>query len=250
MDDNYDFKIKLCKILGAKQFQKFVFKIEKIKYKIINLVFPNIIKFYSKSCDKNCKKYIKHNPDCNQEEIKHISLIKKINFNGEINNKKNCNYHFKTNNPLEFQHWLDYNKNIHKKGLIKDAILLSCLIGTSIVFPHNLIIELSFLITLLSTFVNFECVNLQNYNIYRLKKNEEKLKEVTEKRMKQDIKKYGNVSKTIVNLLDQKGDILKPQELVDNIDSKEQLEELRNLLIAMHKYQNVKIEQNLEGKSR
>lgn len=45
MENNYKKKIKLCEKLGALKFQKAVFKIEEIKYKLIKKLFPNYIKY-------------------------------------------------------------------------------------------------------------------------------------------------------------------------------------------------------------
>ena len=49
--EELDRKIKIYEKLGALQFQKVVFKLEKIKFSIINKYFPNYIKFTDKILD-------------------------------------------------------------------------------------------------------------------------------------------------------------------------------------------------------
>ena len=45
-------KLKIYTLLGAEQFQKVVFILEKLKYQIIQKFFPNIKVYYEKQCDK------------------------------------------------------------------------------------------------------------------------------------------------------------------------------------------------------
>ena len=47
----YKQKMRLCKKLGAEKFQKVVFEIEKMKFKILKTICPNFIKYFDKYYD-------------------------------------------------------------------------------------------------------------------------------------------------------------------------------------------------------
>lgn len=244
MNNNYDSKIKLCEKFGARKFQKIVFNVEKTKFKIINKLFPNINVWYTNYTNHKCNKYIKRHPNKDSLKIKQIFLMKKIYFKEELNSQKNTNYHFKANNPLDFYYWLNWNKNVHIKGIVTDGLFLALLSVYSILFSHTIVIELAELITLLSALINFQCINLQNYNIYRFKKNEKRLQENANIRNNQDIKKYSNISNKVVSIIKEKGDIPNPNELIANINDKEELKELKNMLISMRNRENSDIIKN------
>ena len=59
MKGDYQKKIKQCEKLGALQFQKVVFKVEDIKFKVLKKLWPNFLVFYDKQCDKKKRKLLK-----------------------------------------------------------------------------------------------------------------------------------------------------------------------------------------------
>ena len=82
------------------------------------------------------------------------------------------------NNPEKTLFWLNKNKQIHKRGLkknfIKIPILISLLIGSSVVGFGSLTTTITVLsiiglsLETVGTFINTNCILLQNYNIKRV----------------------------------------------------------------------------------
>ena len=90
----------------------------------------------------------------------------------------------------------------------------------------------------ISTLINFECVNLQNYNLKRFEESREKLIKIKAKKQERDLKKYGEISKVVFKALNDSIEIPKPKDIIDNITTKEQLIELRKLLNTYNSYEN------------
>ena len=128
--EKYKKKQKLYKKLGAEKFQKVVFKVEDIKFKIIKKCFPNFIKWYDKYCDFQKKRALKHaKTEEEQKEIIRNIKFAKMAMRKELNTGKNRNYHIDSKKPTEIIEYLNWNKDIHIKGLIKDGIIIALLIG-------------------------------------------------------------------------------------------------------------------------
>ena len=166
--------------------------------------------------------------------------MQKMFLRKEYNNNKNINYHIDVNNPSKFIKELNMNKNIHKKSLILNLILLPILatlaaLGCSITIPIAAY-------EIFSIFINFECINIQNYNIYRIKKIEEKLKSKEKKIEDNKIEKFRNAYELIGKTLEEKKDFIDVNELVKKIQSKEvllQLKELIKIEKVQRQYNNI-----------
>lgn len=229
MEINYKKKIEICKNLGAEKFQKVVFKVEEIKYKTMKKICPNFIKLYDKINERNKNKFLKKAKDEEtRQKISDYYLKEKLLTRKEFYKEKNRNYHMDPNKPLEILSYLEENKNIHKRGLIINGITIPVLTGGSILLTPWLIPLLIY--ELGEAFINFQCINIQNYNIYRIKDNEEGLKKIYKKRVDSNIKKYGEVSKTIEKILEEKKDIPAQEEIIDSISDVEQLRQLKQLV--------------------
>ena len=136
-------------------------------------VFPNYINKINSLYDRKEKKLIKK---CKTEEEKK-QIKAKYNFLKMLNKRENNyemnrNYHLFGNRVSELLTYLKYNKRIHVKGMIMDTALIPILVAAS--FTNPIFIPM-IAIDLASLYVNFQCVNLQNYNIYKIEKNKEKL---------------------------------------------------------------------------
>lgn len=229
MEIDYKKKIKICKKLGAEKFQKVVFKVEEIKYKTIKKICPNFIKYYDKLSEYNRKISLKKAKDEEtRQKINDYYLKEKLLTRKEFYKEENRNYHMDPNKPLEILFYLEENKNIHKRGLIINGITIPVLTCGSVLLTPWLVLLLIY--ELGEAFINFQCVNIQNYNIYRIKDNEEGLKKLYKKRVDSNIKKYGEASKVIEKVLDEKKDIPLQEEIVNNISNIEQLEQLKQLV--------------------
>ena len=123
--NEYKKKMKLYESFGALKFQKLVFLIEKIKFKVLKKLCPNFIYYFDKYCDWKEKKRVKKAKT--EKEIKKIkkqTKKAKMAMRQEWNEEKNRNYHMNPKKPTEIVAYLEWNKNIHKKGLITNAVLI------------------------------------------------------------------------------------------------------------------------------
>ena len=244
---SYDTKIN--ELLGARKFQKCVFALEKLKYKMIEKFFPNMQTKYEKSLYDELEK--KLSKDITEEE-KNV-LIKKYQMNillsrSENNNKQNRNYHVNKDNPMDFIKYLKQNKKIHVRSIIKNGIIYIILIPLVVFSNISKTITIPLLlINTISTLINFECINLQNYNIKRFEQNKVKLDSIRKKREEKDLERYKEISKIISDKLNENKEIPKVEEIVDRITTKEQLQEMRKLLSAYSEPQEI-ITQNKGGR--
>ena len=219
----------ICEKLGALKFQRIVFALEKIKYKIIKKLFPNIYIWYSKKCDSIMNKKLKNITDENEKKyiINHYRK-EKMMFKKELETEKNRNYHIDYNSINDINDWLEKNKRIHIKDLKKNIILIIILIIILNFFP---IFSILFIIyESICAFVNFECINLQNYNLCRL--NDSKVKDYFKRIEKQKDEYMKNnmqqginpISKAFQNTID----IPSIDDIINEISNKEEAIELLN----------------------
>ena len=271
---DYDKKIELCKKLGADKFQKVVFKVEELKFKFIRRFIPRYIEHMDKLYDwigkkelesskKSLKRYKRIKEDTIQRLSRTTSEEKKTRIKKRANRKlkrikqsiipaevikknvqsnkilmrkeyylsQNRNYHMDLDRPTEMLSYLEYNKRVHMNGLKRNAVFLPIFTGLSIAFP---IVTPLAAYELASTFINFQCVNIQNCNIYRFKQKEKQLKKIEETRTRTNIRKYGKVSSIVSKELAKTEDRLPTMdEIIASVgNDKEALAELRQLALS------------------
>lgn len=228
---DYKKKIELCEKLGANKFQKVVFKVEELKYKVIKTFFPRYIEWYDKLCDRKKKKELKKAKTKEEQKkiIDHYRMQKMI-MRKEFHREQNRNYHMDPNKPTEILHYLNWNKDIHMKGIIKNAIAIPALaitaafgIWPTVVLPF-LALEVG------NLFVNFQCVNIQNCNIYRFKQREETMKKLEERRNKRNIEQYSEAGSLVTRTMEKTEEIPSLSQIIDSIQTKEELEQFRKLV--------------------
>lgn len=196
-------QIKICEKLGARKFQKVVFSVEKIKFKMIKKFFPSYLNRYDKYCDKERNRLIKKaKTDAEKRKIIRNTQYAKMLSRKEYYLEQNINYHIDEKDPTAMYHFLDLNKKIHRKGLIKNGVLLPIFIVMSFLGINWAI---PFLITeIFSAGINFECINIQNYNIARLKIMEEKLIKRAQRNLADDINNYSEAAKVVSKCIKEK----------------------------------------------
>ena len=271
---DYDKKIELCKKLGADKFQKVVFKAEELKFRFIRRFIPRYIEHMDKLYDwigkkelESSRKAKEKSQRIREEAKKRLSRTtseeKKTKIKKRANKKllrlqskiipeevikknvqsnkilmrkeyylsQNRNYHMDLDRPTEMLSYLEYNKRVHMNGLKRNAVFLPIFTGLSVAFPITTPLVAY---ELASTFINFQCVNIRNCNIYRFKQKEEKLKKIEETRAKTNIRKYGKVSSIVSRELAKTEDRLPTMdEIIASVgDDKEALAELRQLAIS------------------
>ena len=244
-------KIKVHEKLGALKFQKVVFGVEKAKFKLLKKLWPNFIIHYDKYCDFMKRRAIKKAKT--PEEIKQISRktkFSKMAMRKELNQEKNANYHMDEDKPTEIYKYLQWNKKVHKRGIIKNAVLIP-VIATGIALGAVVLTPL-LIMEIVSAGINFECINIQDYNICRYKLMEEKLIQKEQKKTQKNIEEYGEASSVIYKTIEAKEDLPTLGEVIDNVENSEQLEQLKKLLIEeqARRKQAKEQESGVKGESR
>ena len=224
-------KLKLYRFLGAERFQEVVFAVERLKFKALKTLCPNFIKYFDKYCDKKRDRELK-NAQTQEEEEKIIRKYQfaKMAMRKEINLEQNRNYHMDSKKPTEIYKYLEWNKSVHKKGLIKNSIVLPLSIAAVIAGFH---LALPIMIyELFSTFINFECVNIQNYNICRFKKLQPMLEKKEERQVQENIENYGEANEVIHKSLSSTQNLPSFEEIINNIKTPEQARQMREMLLC------------------
>ena len=229
-------KEKLYRLLGASWFQKVVFKVEDLKFKFIDRFCPNIDKWYCNYCDKRVHKLcLKVDSKEEKERIRLNYNFKKMSFKKELRDKKNRNYHIDFNNASKFKDYLLWNKKVHRDGMIWNGIWIS-LCSLALFFTSGIASILTSIwlgYNILALGVNFECVNLQNYNILRFEEKEEVLKKMERRSKNRDVKNFAKVGERIYNKLCNRVEIPRSSDVVSDITDKEELEQLRRLALEV-----------------
>lgn len=226
----YKKKMKTCEQLGAVDFQKVVFEVERIKFKLIKKICPNFIKYYDKYCDNLRNKLVDgvHDTKKIKEINSYINFIK-LEMRKELNTEKNRNYHINKNDSEDIYKYLLWNKNVHKKGLIKDLVAIPVTtVGTVVLTPW---LTPLLVYEMFSAFINFECINIQNYNICRYKLVEDKLKEREERKLQKNIEEYGEIAKVVTEKIETSEKLPSLKDIIDSLEEKEQVEKLRRIII-------------------
>lgn len=223
-------KLKIYELLGAKFFQKVVFKVEEIKYIILNKIFPNSHIFLESIMDKvyisKQKNLHYEDPAARREHIK-----EKLKYRKELATSQNRNYHYNKDCPSECIEYLKSNRSIHIRGLRNNliTILLIFLISCVLITISPMLIITLYSLEVLSIIINFECINLQNYNLERLE-NERTLKVLKKReneRIEADIKKYRGCSKVVAARLMSDISIPTTEEISSEIKNVNDAQELR-----------------------
>lgn len=230
---DYKKKQKLYEMLGAKQFKKVVLKLEKAKWNFVKKMFPDYIKSYERKCEKEYKNKIKKaKNEEEKQEIKSFYRRKILTARKEFNNDKNRNYHLDLKRPTEILNYVQWNKKVHQQGLINNfatAILcIGCITGNF--FPE--LAKLILLLQIPSATINWQCINLQNYNICRIKSHSKTLEMIERRQEKKDEAEFLSAAKVIEKAYnDSKEEIIPtPAEIVDRIDNQEQLQQLKRMV--------------------
>lgn len=240
MDKNKDLdkRMEICKKLGAVQFKKIVFIVEKIKFKVLKKLVPDYLKYFDKHVDKLTKKRLK---EAKTEEEKQIiiykSKIDKMQERREFYQEENRNYHIRKENPTQIIKYLELNKKIHKNGLVGNAIF-GLLTIPGLIFGSKL--ALMFLVfEIIEAIINFECINLQNYNIYRLTKVKDKIEKKEKAKIERDSVLYKEISEDIHKVVMEKDEIPTIDDVLACADTPEKLEQLKQLLAKTKSQRNI-----------
>jgi len=230
----YRKKKKLYDKLGASKFQEVVFAVERLKYKFMKKFMPNFIEHYDKRVEKQQRiKLKKAKTEEERRKINKTANYSKLRTHREINREENRNYHMNKADATEIYGYLEWNKRIHKKGLINNAIFGTIWTTAIFIAPS---VATPYLIALLAiegikAIVNFECVNLQNYNMCRYKLIEDKITQRELKRVKSEINDYGEAAKIVHEKIVTEAKLPSMTEMIDSMETTDQLEQFKNILL-------------------
>lgn len=237
-NQDLDKQIKLCKKLGAVQFQKIVFVVEKLKFKVLKKILPNYIQIFDKHVDRVVRKKLETaNSDEERQAIIYKAKMDKMQERREFYQEKNRNYHISKDNPSMMIKYLEKNKEIHKNGLIRNGIF-SLLMVPGLIFGSDLAIII-IILQLIEAGINFECINLQNYNICRLTKIADRIQQREKKKNEADAQRYKDVAKEIHQAVMEKDEIPTIDEVLALADTPEKLEQLRQLVAKVKSERNI-----------
>ena len=170
--------------------------------------------------------------DEERKEIKANMKLAKMAMRKEWNEEKNRNYHMDPKRPTEMMRYLEWNKEVHKKGLIKDGILIPIIIAGIIFHIPGAIPLLVY--ECISAAVNFECINIQNYNLCRVRRMQPILEKREAASVEKDIEEFGGAAEVIHRSIEQSESLPTFDEILANIDNLEQLRQMREMFKREH----------------
>ena len=230
-------KAKMHEKLGALPFREVVLKAEKIKYKVLKKICPNYIKYYDKWCKfKTRRKLKKANSPKEADLIDIDNRMSKLSIRKEYLTEQNRNYHMNENYPTQILEYLNWNKEVHQKGLLKDIIIIPIL---SIATAFSVPLALPFLIIELgSAFINLQCINLQEHSIAEYESCKPILQKQAEKKRKKRNTEYTDGKKLIGNLTLNQQNIPTIEEIIKNIKTPQQAAQIRDWAKSIQQKQN------------
>ncbi len=242
---DYKKKMKLHQKLGAKQFKKFVLKAEKLRWKITKKFFPKSLERIDKRYqDELAKQLKKATSEEEKTEIKKLYQQQILITHREYNLEENRNYHMRFSNPTEIISYLKYNKAVHKSALTRNLVL-AIVASSFIVIGVGTGIAASFIaVQTICAIKNWQCINLQDYNICRFELHKKALEEKQRRTREQNDRKYYAANKVIEQALDttkEKSTIPSPEEIISSITSIEQCQQMKEMLLSMRTTNNNKI---------
>ena len=244
-----------------KFFQSRVFDLEMIKFKVQDRLFPN----YDSFVEKRIKKRVDQKLDKVQTEEERILVINEskqsmLDLRKEKHRKENMNYHLDIDNPEKTLLWLNKNKVIHKRGLMKNfikiPILVVLLIGSTMsIFGGfnsliNVVSILGLIVESVSVFINTNCILLQNYNIKRVNKYIEGPYQKRKKRLQKKAEEYREVTSVVSRKVREGEDIPSIDEVLAGIQTSAQAKQLLELVKKEISYRDSSLSQRKEVKTK
>lgn len=214
--------------------------IESVRRKV-KVSHPKVLEFYDKYL-KEISPYKGLSPEEQIDTAIYLAKISKMAMRKEFYQEENANYHMNPKSPTTMKKYLEWNKKIHVRGIMGNvAVILASLVALITGFTPALPI---IAIELVSLGINFECINIQNYNLCRFKMKEDVLKKIEQRNMEKNIKKYGEAAKVIYKSLEENENLPSFTQIISNITDIEQAKQLRELL------KQAQLERNLQMNRR
>ncbi|MCI9585358.1 MAG: hypothetical protein HFH45_01830 [Bacilli bacterium] len=244
-----------------KFFQSRVFDLEMIKFKVQDRLVPNYDRFVEKRIKKGLNKKLEK-AKTEDERLLDVNCTKFsiLEIRKEKHRKENMNYHLDIDNPEKTLFWLNKNKDIHKRGLkknfIKIPIIIILLIGSNMSIFSNfnafvsVISILGLIVESLSTFINANCILLQNYNIKRVNKYIEGPYQKRKKRLQKRAEEYHEVTSIVSRKVQEGDNIPSIDEVLAGIQTSAQAKLLLDLVKKEISYRDSSLSQRMGVKTK
>jgi len=252
----YQKKYKLHERLGARWFQNIVGKYDQKKFWLLNKVrnrkrsklltklFPNrkkkekpsIIDRFVNYREKELLKKATTEEQIRiikEETIRNKNIIKK-----QIKEGKSVNYYEGVDRRVElFPDYLKLNKKHHQNALKKDMVVIGICIGVGLLgMPVLPWIVGSY--QALDVIKDLQCINLQEYNLARIKTIEKKLVARNMQKMQQIYNENQEAIESLQKAKQQGINIYTVEGLLDSLDSVEALQQLRKSFLETKEEKN------------
>lgn len=252
----YQKKYKLHEKLGARWFQNIVGKYDQKKFWLLNKVrnrkrsklltklFPNrkkkekpsIIDRFVNYREKELLKKATTEEQIRiikEETIRNKNIIKK-----QIKEGKSVNYYEGVDRRVElFPDYLKLNKKHHQNALKKDMVVIGICIGVGLLgMPVLPWIVGSY--QALDVIKDLQCINLQEYNLARIKTIEKKLVARNMQKMQQIYNENQEAIESLQKAKQQGINIYTVEGLLDSLDSVEALQQLRKSFLETKEEKN------------
>lgn len=252
---DYKKKMELCDRLGARSFKKVVLRVEKLKWSIIKKLSPDFLSKYEIRCEKNLKRALKNaKTEEDKARIRSYYRHQILTARKEFNHEQNRNYHMTSNRPTEILRYLEWNKEVHQNGLIKNMVTGIIASGFICAGVGTTLAAVVLGIQAIDSVINFQCINLQNYNIYRIEARKDGLEKLAARRMEMAEKKYGEAAKVISRTFRETKEenlVPTPEAIIARIENPEQLMQLKMMVEAAKKtYQTSETKTDVKGGRR
>ena len=252
----YEEKAKLHGKLGAKRFQKVVGKVDNTKYKLLNkLGEKRVLPIIDKLIDRRYMKYFEEaETDEERRLLEEDYKRSKVLARKQIKIGKSMNYYEGVDKRTElFPFYLSRNKMAHQNALIVDGIVL----GSGILLKELVSVVTPFLLPIpiirtigvpvlcaipiimigYQSFAipkNIQCINIQEYNLSRMKAIEKKIVDRKMQNMRNDYDNNRELIYSIENAKEQqKKDLTTKDDISSFIDGLNNLDAIRQLREAI-----------------
>lgn len=149
---------------------------------------------------------------------------------------------------------MECNKKVHLNRIKKDICMLVGIPVLSVLLGNPLptIIAILMLANVASLAINFECVNLQNYNLYRFQneKTYQILEKVEERRRNNNLEKLGSSIVPVAKAVTEEVALPTVDQVVSKITTVEQATRLKEYVQQQYKYLEQQTKEYVKEKRR
>ena len=169
--------------------------------------------------------------DKQKEELLEDERRRKTLIRVELNERKSINYHIGVNRRKEqFPLTLEMNKRIHKDCLKRNGIIFSACIGLGML-GIPILPQIVGGYQIIAAFKNMQCINIQDYNLSRMKAAEKVIARANIGEINQLREENKELISDISKAKTRGENIDSLEQIVESMRSKESLEQMRAMIL-------------------